>query len=144
EPIGATEPAPPEPATDRAADAARAPRHDYGGARVREADPAVRAMLANELKATGRAVFACADGASAHSFLEATPDRFELIIVDHPKRLDDSALAQAIRRLVPNIKVCMLAKDNELPQQSWPGLRCIQKPFGVHELRHTLAAMLAN
>ncbi|MEO6593354.1 MAG: hypothetical protein ABIP94_01215 [Planctomycetota bacterium] len=129
-----------EPSNERAA-----LRHQYGGALVLEADPAIRAMLASELKATGRAVFACADGASARTFLEATPDRFELIIVDDPKRLDDgNALARAIKSLAPNLKVCMLAQGNEPAPGAWPGLRCIQKPFGVHELRHALAAMLAK
>ncbi len=123
-----------------------AERHRYGGALVLEADPSIRAMLANELKATGRAVFACADGASARSFLAATPDRFELLIVDHPERLfGDDALGETIRSLAPGLKICVLGTstgERPLPG-SWPHLHRIDKPFGVHELRQALASVLA-
>ena len=73
--------------SDRSASEPALP-HSYGGALVLESDPALRAVLARELKASGRAVFACADGASAHTFLQATPDRFELLIVDDAHQLD--------------------------------------------------------
>ncbi len=118
--------------------------HRYGGALVLESDPSVRAMLASELKATGRAVFACADGASARSFLEATPDRFELIIVDDPDRLDGGdALAATIRTVAPRLKVFVLATEPQAMTATWPNLHHIQKPFGVHELRRALASVLA-
>ncbi len=117
--------------------------HRYGGALVLEADPAVRAMLAAELKATGRAVFACADGASARTFLQATPDRFELLFVDHPSRVGpDDPLTATIRDQAPNLKIFALAPGNEA-LAAWPNLRHIQKPFGVHELRAALASALA-
>src|SRR5262249_57418216 len=63
-PATAAEPAlaPAEPPVEVVAAEAR--RHDYGGVLVLESDPTVRAMLASELKAWGRAVFACADGAA--------------------------------------------------------------------------------
>ena len=121
------------------------PSHEYGGALLLEADPSIRAMIASELKATGRAVFACADGASAKSFLEATPDRFELLIVDHHERLDaDHALVAAIQRLAPDLKVCVLAPGGALSTESLPRVHCIEKPFGVHELRRALATVLAG
>ena len=141
--------------TDTAADAADAPPasppartrpatpHRYGGALVLEADPSVRAILAAELKASGRAVFACADGSSARTFLEATPDRFELLIVDHPQRLaGDDALATTIRTIAPALKIVVLAPEEAATTDHWPGVRHIQKPFGVHELRHALASLL--
>ena len=119
-------------------------RHDYGGALVLEADPSIRAMLANELKATGRAVFACADGASARSFLEATPERFEVLIVDHHHRLDaGDPLGQTILSLAPKLKICVLSPRGE-PLPRWPAMHCIRKPFGVHELREALATVLAG
>jgi hypothetical protein len=119
-------------------------RHRYGGALVLEADPSIRAMLANELKATGRAVFACADGASARSFLEATPERFEVLIVDHHHRLDaGDPLGQTILSLAPKLKVCVLSPRGE-PLPHWPAMHCIRKPFGVHELREALASVLAG
>ncbi|MBL8755425.1 MAG: hypothetical protein JNK15_19145 [Planctomycetes bacterium] len=125
----------PQPAPER--------EHRFGGALVLEADPAVRAMLASELKAAGRAVFACADGASARTFLEATPDRFELLFVDHPSRIAaDDPLAATIRSLAPGLKIFALAQGDGAPGP-WPQLRHIQKPFGVHELREALASALA-
>lgn len=121
------------------------PRHRYGGALVLEADPTIRAMLASELKATGRAVFACADGAAARSFLAATPERFELLIVDHPHRLQgDDALGDAIRKLAPGMKICVLGPGGAPAADNWPNLHRIRKPFGVHELRQALASVLAG
>jgi hypothetical protein len=118
--------------------------HRYGGALVLEADPAIRAMLASELKATGRAVFACADIAAARSFLEATPDRFEVLIVDHAQRLDaDTTLLPTIQRRVPDLKICVLGQSASAAT-GWPEVHCIQKPFGVHELRRALASVLAG
>jgi hypothetical protein len=119
--------------------------HRYGGALLLEADPAIRAMLASELKATGRAVFACADIASARSFLEATPDRFELLIVDQHERLGaDRELQQAIRTLAPELKVCVLGRQTGKHSELWPHLHHIEKPFGVHELRAALASVLSD
>jgi len=119
--------------------------HRYGGALLLEADPAIRAMLASELKATGRAVFACADIAAARSFLEATPDRFELLIVDHPQHLDaDAALLPTIRDRLPDLKICLLGRASATVADGWPAVHCIQKPFGVHELRRALASVLAD
>jgi hypothetical protein len=132
------------PAPAKTTDEPAGPRHRYGGALVLEADPSIRAMLANELKATGRAVFACADGAAARSFLAATPERFELLIVDHANRLHgDDALGEAIRNLAPNLKICVLGPGGAAPAETWPNMHRIEKPFGVHELRQALASVLA-
>ncbi|MCA8965281.1 MAG: hypothetical protein H6838_01155 [Planctomycetes bacterium] len=119
------------------------PGHHFGGALLLESDPTIRAMVARELKASGRAVFACADSASARAFLETTPERFELLVVDHPRRLaPNEALAAAVRTVAPNLKVFVL--DGELPAgDSFPALHGIPKPFGVHELREALALVLA-
>jgi CheY-like chemotaxis protein len=118
--------------------------HVYRGALVLEADPSVRAMVASELKATGRAVFACADSCSARTFLEATPDRFEILIVDHPQRLAGAdALAATIRTVAPALKIFVLAPYTPAAGEAWPRVHHIRKPFGVHELRHALASVLA-
>ncbi|MBL9077475.1 MAG: hypothetical protein JNL08_08230 [Planctomycetes bacterium] len=133
-----------ETAGDDADPIVQALPHRYGGALVLEADPAIRAMLASELKATGRAVFACADIAAARSFLEATPDRFELLIVDQAQRLDaDEALLPTIRSLVPGLKICVLGAGDAATRSDWPRLHRIHKPFGVDELRRALASVLA-
>ncbi|MFT4512167.1 MAG: CheY-like chemotaxis protein [Planctomycetota bacterium] len=118
--------------------------HHFGGALVLESDPALRAVLARELKASGRAVFACADGASAHTFLQATPDRFELLIVDDAHQLDEhTPLARTIRQHTPDLKICLLTPSPATAPEAWPEIHCLQKPFGVHELRRTLASILA-
>lgn len=118
--------------------------HHFGGALVLESDQALRAVLARELKASGRAVFACADGASAHTFLQATPDRFELLIVDDAHQLDEhTPLARTIRQRTPDLKICLLTPSPATAPEAWPDIHCLQKPFGVHELRRTLASILA-
>lgn len=148
--LAEAEPAPPPVAAPRrpepvAKEPTPAVAHRYGGTLLLEADPLIRAMVASELKANGRAVFACADGASAKSFLEATPDRFELLIVDHHERLDaDHALMAAIRRLAPDLKICLLTQEGRPELDSMPRVHCIRKPFGVHELRRALATVLAG
>lgn len=122
---------------------ANANPHSFGGALVLESDPTLRAVLSRELKASGRAVFACADGASAHTFLQATPDRFELLIIDDPHQLDEhTPLARTIRQHTPDLKICLMTPDVATPPDSWPALHCLQKPFGVHELRRKLASIL--
>ena len=119
------------------------PRHDFGGALLLESDPTIRAMVARELKASGRAVFACADSASARAFLETAPERFELLVVDHPRRLAaNEPLANAVHSIAPDLKVFVL--DGEPPTNgSFATLHNIPKPFGVHELREALALVLA-
>ena len=110
-----------------------------------ESDPALRAVLARELKASGRAVFACADGASAHTFLQATPDRFELLIVDDARHLEDhTPLARTIRESAPELKLCLVTPSSAALPDSWPELQTLKKPFGVHELRRMLASLLAT
>ncbi|MFK7739107.1 MAG: hypothetical protein AB8H80_02200 [Planctomycetota bacterium] len=134
----AREPAQPEPGQPAGTTA-----HRYGGALVLEADPALRSVLARELKASGRAVFACADGDAANTFLEATPDRFELLIVDDENQLaSKTPLARTIQERVPNLKICLLTTGPSQAPAEWPNAHCLQKPFGVHELRRTLASIL--
>lgn len=133
----AAEPAaPPQPAASR-------PReHRYGGALVLETDPAIRAMLASELKATGRAVFVCADATAAAAFLRATPDRFELLLVDRNERLADRELATTLHAIAPELDVFALDEPDIATNASWPRLRHLRKPFGVHELRRALASLV--
>jgi CheY-like chemotaxis protein len=121
-----------------------ATNHQFGGTLVLESDPAIRAVLARELKASGRAVFACADGASAHTFLQATPDRFELLILDDVQQLDEhTPLARTIRQHTPQLKICLITPSPGNNSDFWPDMHCLQKPFGVHELRRKLASILS-
>lgn len=118
------------------------PTHRYGGVLLLEGDPAVRAMVAAELKTSGRAVFACADSAAARSLLQATPERFELLIVDHDERLDaQDPLAAAALRLCPSIRICVLAAQDRTRTVA-ADVHRIVKPFGPHELRAALLPVL--
>jgi len=147
------------PATDTTAAAAAiealplpagppARRHAFGGVILLESDPTLRAMLATELKANGRAVFACADGAAARTLLQATPERFELLIVDQESRLESSTqLATAATRLCPELKVCLLGSNDAaqpMAKDLEARVRRLGKPFGLVELRATLLQLLAG
>lgn len=149
-PLPATAPPPPLPAPATPLVTLPPSRHAYGGTILLESDPALRAMLAAELKTAGRAVFACADSAAACSLLNATPERFELILLDGIERLtNDPALAEVVRKRQPGLKLCVLAQatgplSEQAASAEWPQLRRIHKPFGVHELRQALASVLAD
>ncbi|HEX6811809.1 MAG TPA: hypothetical protein VF384_09330 [Planctomycetota bacterium] len=135
----------PPPAPQPTGVAAQTAGHRYRGALVLEADQAVRAMLASALKASGYAVFACSDGAAACAFLKATPARFEVIILDDEHRLDaGDALDETIRTLAPHLKICVLVPGPRQSAAAQPQWHCIEKPFGVHELRTALASVLTG
>lgn len=121
--------------------------HRYGGVLVIEEDAGVRTMLAAELKAQGRAVFACPDGAAARSLIQATPDRFEFLVVDHAARLDaGDLLAATAAHLCPDLRIVVLSdsKSVRVPMELANRVTEIRKPFGVQELRRGLAAALTN
>lgn len=121
--------------------------HRFGGVLLLESDPTVRSMLASELKACGRSVFACADGAAARSLMQATPDRFEMLVVDQESRLGArDNLAATAMRLCPDMKVFVLsdADQGDLPEEIAARVHRIRKPFGVHELRRALAALFGE
>jgi hypothetical protein len=139
-------PAAPVSAPALAPPTAPAARHSFGGVLVLESDPSVRSMVASALKESGRAVFACADGAAARSLMQATPDRFEMLVVDQASRLGGGdALATTACRLCPGMKVLVLSDADAvgIPPEIATRLRSIRKPFGPHELRRALAAALA-
>jgi len=120
-------------------------RNRFGGVLVLESDPTVRTMLASELKACGRAVFACADGAAARSLMQATPDRFEMLVVDQATRLSASdQLATTAANLCPDLKLFVLSDgaEGELPIELAQRVHRIRKPFGISELRRALASVL--
>jgi CheY-like chemotaxis protein len=122
-------------------------KHRYGGVLVIEEDAGVRSMLAAELKAQGRAVFACPDGAAARSLIQATPDRFEFLVVDHASRLDaGDLLATTAAKLCPELRIVVLSdsKNARVPAPLAARVTEIRKPFGVQELRRGLAAALTD
>ncbi|GAB4158907.1 MAG: hypothetical protein Fur0037_26300 [Planctomycetota bacterium] len=120
------------------------PEHPYAGVLLIESDPELRAMLASELKACGRAVFACPDSAAARTLLQATPERFEMLIVDREEQLDEtSALAQAAKEC-GGLKLCVLSGERSGGVELAPGIHRIRKPFGVLELRAALKQALES
>lgn len=134
---GAGRPSPREPVT--------VPADGYGGVLILEQDPAIRTLLARELKARGRNVFACSDAAAARTLLSATPDRFELLILDQRAQPElGNHLAEQAARQCPTLRVCVLATEASV--EPAPDLRDrvhrLPKPFGVPELRSMLAALL--
>jgi hypothetical protein len=135
----------PTPATLPTVEVPRADHRRYSGVLLLERDPTVRAMLSDELKASGRSVFACADVAAARSLMQATPDRFEMLIVDQAARLaTGDRLASVAQAMCPTLKFFVLAAgtENELPPEIASRVHRIPKPFGVHELRRALSTAL--
>lgn len=142
-------------ATTRAATASpfgpppAAERHDFGGVLVLEDDPSIRAIVSGELKATDRNIFACSDGASARSLFTATPERFELLILNGAARLErGDQLALDAMGINPDVKVLLLSTGihapPNLPEAYLPRLRVLRKPFGIDELRAMIRSLLES
>lgn len=137
----------PEPA--HPAQAAPAPRqHRFGGVIVLAADPDLRSMTVEELKARGRNVFSCADAAAVRTLLQATPERFELLVCDRESStVDAEQLASGAVTLAPDLKVCILERQGTevpVPEALADRIHRIGKPFGLRELRTALGRILAN
>ena len=122
-------------------------RHGFGGVLVLEADPSIRAIVSGELRATDRNIFACTDGASARSLFTATPERFELLILDRSSRLEPGdQIALDAMRINPDVKVLLMTAGinppPDFPAVFLPRLRILRKPFGIQELRMTIQDLL--
>jgi hypothetical protein len=123
------------------------PRHAFGGVIVLEEDPGLRRLLAEELRASGRNVVACPDPMAARTLLNATPERFELLILANEGRPAGREVAAEALARYPDLKVCLLggAGDEEkLPPALAERVHRLQKPFGVPELRATLGRLLVG
>ena len=122
-------------------------QHPFGGILIVEDDPGVRAVVAREMEKTGRRIFCCADGAAARSLFAATPERFELLILDREARRQPGAkfAAEALAQS-PDLKILLLGCEpgNERGIAPAPGARCKQlhKPFGIVELREAVHQLL--
>ncbi len=126
-------------------DKAAQPRHEFGGALVLESDPAVRYMVGQELERTGRQVFLCADGVAAHTLWRATPERFELLVVEaQGERAPGEELVAAALARHPNTCAVLLGRT-DLPALTralaapYARLAVVPQPFGLMELRDALA-----
>ncbi len=121
--------------------------HPFGGVLILEDDCSIREMLANELSKTGRNIFTAADGASARSLLEATPERFELLILDQQARGEPGdQLAKRALDLHPEVKILLLSTEHslgfKLSRESRQRLVMIPKPFALMELREGIGSLL--
>lgn len=131
------EPAGPSPSGDS---------HEFGGVLILESDPAVRFMVGQELERTGRQVLLCADGTAARALWRATPERFELLIVDPRGRreMGDQLAADALT--TKGVRIILLGVSDHPalaaavsgPQ---PRVVIVPKPFGLMELRDALAQL---
>lgn len=122
-------------------------QHPFGGILIVEDDPGVRAVVAREMEKTGRRIFCCADGAAARSLFAATPERFELLILDREARRQPGAkFATEALAQSPDLKILLLGSEpnSERAVSPSPGARCQQlhKPFGIIELREAVQQLL--
>ncbi len=126
---------------------AAADRHGFGGILVLEDDPSIRSIVSGELRATDRNIFACTDGASARSLFTATPERFELLILERAARLEPGdQIALDAMRMNPDVKVLLLTAGihppPEFPKDYRARLRILRKPLGIRELRSAIQDLL--
>jgi hypothetical protein len=122
-------------------------RHGFGGVLVLEDDPSIRAIVSGEVRATDRNIFACTDGASARSLFSATPERFELLILERAARLErGDQIALDAMSINPDVKVLLMSAGIhaplEFPESYRSRLRILRKPFGIDELRLAIRGLL--
>ncbi len=143
-PASAEAPEPPQE-TESLGDEAE---HPYGGVLILEADPSIRSMLAREMAQQGRHTFRCTNGTAARSLFGATPERFELLILEEDARLESGAdLAADALLQVPTTKVLLLVQGQPGRDLSdeYPGRwLAVRKPFGLMELREALVTLLGS
>ncbi len=120
--------------------------HEFGGVLVLESDPAVRFMVGQELERSGRQVLLCADGPAARALWRATPERFELLIVEPRGRreMGDQLAADALG--VGRVRVVLLGSSDHPALTAAlnapdPRVVIVPKPFGLMELRDALAQL---
>jgi CheY-like chemotaxis protein len=122
--------------------------HQFGGILVLDRNPGIREMLTAELRRLGRHVIACDEGKAAQSLYSATPERFELLILEQDaRRLSGEALAAQALAARPDVRVILLTSGSRR-RGTGPTLapdgRCVRipKPFGLMELRGVIGELL--
>ncbi len=121
--------------------------HQFGGVLIMEGNPTIRHILARELHKTQRNVIVCADGVAAASLFAATPERFELLILEQEsRRLLGEQVALRALAAKPELKILLISPapgapiDTELAARTH--LKVLRKPFGLMELRDSLSSTL--
>lgn len=121
--------------------------HHFGGVLIMESNPTIRDMLARELAKTRRNVVACSDGMAARTLFEATPERFEVLILEREsRRLRGEELARLALSKDPSLRILMIHPGPGIPSAQdlidHPGITILHKPFGLMELRGCLAEVM--
>lgn len=140
-PPGVVPATPPAPAACVAAQ-----DHQFGGILILDRNPGIREMLTDELRRLGRHVIACDEGRAAESLYTATPERFELLILEQDaRRLSGEALAARALAERQDVRVVLLGSRLEVTQEpSDPRCARIPKPFGLMELRSVVSGLLGT
>ena len=122
-------------------------RHHFGGILILEDDRSVRELLAMELGRSGRNILTCTDGAAARSLIEATPERFELLVLDSAAPMESGDhLAMHAFDLEPAFKILLLTDALSFPPARDPSLTGrlaeLRKPFSLSDLRDAVRYLL--
>ena len=125
------------------------PPHRFGGVLILENDASLRGLLSQEVERFGRNILSIGDGAAARSLFDATPERFELLVLAQgARRGPTEQLALHALEQSPEVKVLLLAQEHDLLEQLAPELRnrchVVTKPFGLMELREALCHVLGS
>ena len=123
--------------------------HQFGGILILDRNPGIREMLTNELRRLGRHVIACDEGRAAESLYSATPERFELLILEQDaRRLSGNALAVQALAEHQDVRVILLTSRPQRDTETAPAPdpRCVRipKPFGLMELRSVISELLGT
>jgi two-component system cell cycle response regulator CpdR len=121
--------------------------HRFGGILILEDDRSVRELLAMELGRSGRSIITCGDGAAAHSLLEATPERFELLVLDGAAPMETGeSLASWAHAQEPGLRFLLLTDalgfqpdTSDIPKDQLVRLR---KPFNLSDLRDAVRQLM--
>jgi len=120
--------------------------HEFGGILILDRNPGIREMLTNELGRLGRNVVGCDEGRAAQSLYSATPERFELLILEQDaRRLSGNTLAAQAMAERQDVRVILLTSGPQgASATATSDPRCVRipKPFGLMELRSVVSDLL--
>jgi CheY-like chemotaxis protein len=112
-------------------------------------EEAVRAVCAAMLEDIGCRAITAADGEDALRILRDGTKKIDLVLMDLTMpRMDGSAAARAMMRLVPDMKIVLSSGYSEqelsvrFAEQGFAGF--IQKPFNLQDLRALLSRALGS
>jgi two-component system, cell cycle response regulator CpdR len=112
-------------------------------------EEAVRSLIARGLALDGHEVSMAGDGAEALDVLGAEQGRFELVLSDiRMPLMDGIAMALAAKRDYPDLTILLMTGYAEQRERAKSLEQIVvdvmTKPFGLAELRETVARVLAE